>query len=369
MSTQNPILNILVRVNLADDKKLAAKAQDLFNNISAKIPTTTFKKAPNAKPVSCIQLACEVLHIPFHPALPPHKLASCTPTIYSNILQTVRRELDLQINVTFDSLAIVFGCTTVVPQVEGLWAHFCERYIGTLNAAQVPAAKMELEKPVWKGAVFWVCCKAVTIRIDKDQLLSQCICPLADLNRQIKTIEEYCEAELERLKTAGITRKRKRKGADEATEIEDTAGIEKQEDRQNLKQRKGYVEGVEEKEEEEEAKRDGGSKKKKRGGPEGSGKGKEKAKAGIEVALETEELENDVELEVNTTADAAGVGGQADVPSSGIVSMIPLQSYRNTKRYAEYVAWREETIQRLKEVTETTGKGKGKTAKTELVVS
>jgi len=57
MSSRNPISDILTRINLAHDKKLATKAQSLLQQVSAKVSST--KNAGNAMAVACIQLACE----------------------------------------------------------------------------------------------------------------------------------------------------------------------------------------------------------------------------------------------------------------------------------------------------------------------
>ncbi|RUS15271.1 hypothetical protein BC937DRAFT_92674 [Endogone sp. FLAS-F59071] len=395
MSSHNPIPDILNRTNLAHDKKLAAKAQSLFQQATAKVPSVSFRNAGNAMAVACIQLACEALHHPFQPALPPHSLATCSATTYSNILQAIRQRLGIQLALNFESLAVMFGCTTVLSQCDGLWTTFQERYLRALSAAQANAVKIELEKPVWRGATFWVCCKAIGIRINKLQLLSKCACGPADLNRPIKTIEEHCEAELTLLKKevnkqnaadgpARAVRKRKKKDT-EAAEVEDNMSKvmqnkEEGEDRENEKRRKEEVveEGAEREleavdkpekrkrgwpkdsvkgkgkgvEMEEEEMEENGKEKEK---GKGKGKGKRKEK---EEGKENEKGKAKAEGEVPTkgelgadTADYARSGGMVDLPSSGIVSMIPHQSYKSTKRYVEYLTWREETIQRLKNVT------------------
>ena len=164
-ATHNPLVHCLDRLNLGDDPSLRARAESVYGQC-AKVPTKIFDLGPNCRPVVAIQLACE--------SLPQHQgwdtklaaqLAGCTKRQYENTVSTVRKSLNLQPNVSLESLTVAFGCTTMLAKITRVWEDFGKVYLSTLPRAQRTQASRELNNvPAWKGALFFTCAKTLGVR-------------------------------------------------------------------------------------------------------------------------------------------------------------------------------------------------------------
>lgn len=163
-ATHNPLVHCLDRLNLGDDPSLRARAESVYGQC-AKVPTKIFDMGPNCRPVVAIQLACESLsqHHGWDTKLAA-QLAGCTKRQYENTVSTVRKSLNLQPNVSLDSLAVAFGSSTMLSKITRVWDDFSKEYLSTIPRAQRTQASRELnDVPAWKGALFFTCAKTLGV--------------------------------------------------------------------------------------------------------------------------------------------------------------------------------------------------------------
>lgn len=163
-ATHNPVVHCLDRLNLGDDPSLRARAESIYGQC-AKVPTKIFDMGPNCRPVVAIQLACESMsqHQGWDTKLAA-QLAGCTKRQYENTVSTVRKSLNLQPNVSLESLAVAFGCTTMLSKITRVWDDFGKEYLSSIPRAQRTQASHELnDVPAWKGALFFTCAKTLGV--------------------------------------------------------------------------------------------------------------------------------------------------------------------------------------------------------------
>lgn len=92
------------------------------------------------------------------------KLATCTKRAYENTVSLVRTQLGVQQDVTFESMAVTFGCTTMVNKLEDLWQTFCEKYVTQLGSyKRSQTMREELDQPAVKAAVFLTCARSLGV--------------------------------------------------------------------------------------------------------------------------------------------------------------------------------------------------------------
>ncbi|OZJ05086.1 hypothetical protein BZG36_01377 [Bifiguratus adelaidae] len=179
------------------DIKFKESVLSLNDSISSKVPPVLFKGAGNAKLVIAVQLAFERSGDKSFPTAKAYQLANCDTRKYTNLLNKVRESLKIQQQVTFHSLAVANGCTMIIPRAEQLWNDFKEAYVQSLTASQQLNATAQLERPVWKAAVFWLACRNAKaragrhscVRIEKTTLQHQAFCSAADITRHVLKVE------------------------------------------------------------------------------------------------------------------------------------------------------------------------------------
>ncbi|KAI8391366.1 uncharacterized protein BYT42DRAFT_489167 [Radiomyces spectabilis] len=159
------LLHCLERLHLDDDTQLKERALR-FQQQCSRLPPKVFDAGPNCKPVISIHLAFESLEKTGWDNKLAAQLATCTKAAYENTISNVRKQLNLQPTVSFNTLTIALGCTTMIKQVEALYSTFTEKYITRLSVANRQSAKEQLQQPQWKGATVYVCAKAFGVRFN-----------------------------------------------------------------------------------------------------------------------------------------------------------------------------------------------------------
>ncbi|ORZ09275.1 hypothetical protein BCR42DRAFT_334890 [Absidia repens] len=158
----NPLNHCLERLHLGDNTKLLERAKQYQSQCASKVPVKTFK-GPNSQHVISIQLAYESLGFyDWNSKLAP-ELAGCSPKAYDTTMSAVRKLLNLQSTITFDTLGVTFGSTTMATHAQDLWSTFVQQHINQLGPAQQVSVKKQLESALWKAAAFYVCAKAVGV--------------------------------------------------------------------------------------------------------------------------------------------------------------------------------------------------------------
>ncbi|KAI8148323.1 hypothetical protein BJV82DRAFT_531235 [Fennellomyces sp. T-0311] len=300
MSGENPLIHCLDRLHLKDDQQLQARAEYFQRQLSVNVPAKIFDKGPNCRTVAAIHMAFENLSRHGWDNGLAAQLAGCTKRAYENTVSVVRKTLQIQPNVTFESLGVSFGCTTMIPHVQKLWQSFSANYVSKLNGAQRRTAQQELDQPAWKGAMFYTVAKAFGERIAKNKLQEMCSANTTEFNKYLKAISDISAKEIKELKTTSTTSRPRRKRGDDKEKSDEEP--EKDEEPATKRSRK------------EPAKEPA----KKRGRPSN----KDRA---VPPPPEEKKL----------------------TPISGIVSMINRQSYKDTKRYKDYVDWSQDLRTRL----------------------
>ncbi|KAI8092558.1 uncharacterized protein BX664DRAFT_327586 [Halteromyces radiatus] len=288
----NPLDHCLERLHLTDNTKLRERAGYYQGQCSSKVPTRTFSKGPNSQHVISIQLAYESLGMFGWNSKLAAELAGCNQKTYESTLSAVRKHLNLKSTITFDTLGVAFGSTILATHAQDFYTFFVEQHIAKLGPAQQVSAKEQLNSAIWKAAAFYVCSKAVGTRLDKTKLQNLCTCGSIEFNKSVTLIQQECETKLEQLKKefTVLTRStRKRKATEsviEATNDNEGSIKEKKTSKNNNTTKTTII-------------------------PHSSTNNKKK----------------------NTV--------------SGIVSMINLQDYRDSKKYKDYINWEQQIKQRL----------------------
>ncbi|KAI7903855.1 uncharacterized protein BX663DRAFT_432488 [Cokeromyces recurvatus] len=159
----NPIQLCLERLHLGDDDKIKQRAEQFQGQLS-NLPIKLFSKGgPNCKSVISIQLAYESLqHYDWNIQLAA-QLAGCKASAYESVLSMVRKQLNIQPTITFDTLLVALGSTTMSEPVKELWTSFQQDYLSQFKGVQKSNAQQELELPCWKGGIIYCCSKALGV--------------------------------------------------------------------------------------------------------------------------------------------------------------------------------------------------------------
>ncbi|KAI7871630.1 hypothetical protein BDF14DRAFT_1763045 [Spinellus fusiger] len=297
MAGRQMLMHCLERLHLGDDTELLEKADHFHSQCTTHVSSRVFGKGPQIKSVISIHLAYENLGRRTWDSKLAAELSGCKPSVYDSAVVLVRKSLHIVPTVSFESLAVALGCTTMMSQIQELWSTFQQTYLGQLSAAKRISAQEELTQTVWKGATVYVCAKAFGESITKGHLQSMCACSPVELTKSIKTMQEQCKTFIGALKkksTHTLTKPSEKRKRGEDAENDSTC-------------------------------------------TSASKKTKVPKEKGSTVSLTTKRLENDLpvrRLERNK-------------PISGIVSMIPRQDYKHTQRYKEYLEWHQGLVARL----------------------
>ncbi|KAI8331354.1 hypothetical protein BC941DRAFT_360518 [Chlamydoabsidia padenii] len=163
----NPLDHCLERLHLNDNNQLLERAKYYQGQCSAKVPSITFK-GPNSHHVASIHLAYESLGLFGWNNKLAAELAGCTPKAYDTTMSAVRKHLNLQSTITFDTLGVTFGSTALATHAQDLWTSFVKQHIKKMGPAQQISAKDQLNTAVWKAAAFYTCAKAVGVKLKSD---------------------------------------------------------------------------------------------------------------------------------------------------------------------------------------------------------
>ncbi|KAI8915458.1 hypothetical protein DFJ77DRAFT_462746 [Powellomyces hirtus] len=171
-------------------------------------------------PYFCLQLACETLRTPFSPT-------DCRATLkipfaaYSSALSNLRNLLGVAAPpVSFSSLGVRLGATQMVDTAHGMMEAFRENYGAGLSVVQIQ--KMAWDDADLVAAVFYVCCKSA-IKLAKREVSTLCH-NVTQFNKYVKLVENHCKDEISELKQSAASatetpsKTRKRKAAAAAAE-------------------------------------------------------------------------------------------------------------------------------------------------------
>ncbi|SAM06798.1 hypothetical protein [Absidia glauca] len=321
----NPLEHCLDRLHLNDNSQLLDRARFYHGQCSSKVPVVTFK-GPNSQHVASIQLAYESLGLFGWNSKLAAELAGCTLKAYDMTMSAVRKHLNLQSTITFDTLGITFGSTALATHSQDLWTHFVQQHISKLGPAQQLSAKDQLSTALWKAAAFYVCAKAVGVQIDKSKLQSVCTCGASEFNKSVKLIKEECKAKLIELKTQSTddsrpTRKRKTRRNDDEEDTVDAANSDDTKDANTTTPAKSKK-----------------TRSTKSGTAAASSSSSSTATSSSSIPKSSTKQKASVLLKKTSNKKGA---------VSGIVSMINLQDYRSSQRYMDYLSWEQNIKQQL----------------------
>ncbi|KAK9765584.1 hypothetical protein K7432_005972 [Basidiobolus ranarum] len=287
MSSIDHLINSL---QLEQNLKVAEKAREFLELVNFKLPTASLKQGGVCKPALCVQLACESLHEEFsQPAL--ISLSGVPLNVYRNTLAIVKRSLSLDNQVTIDELGVQFGCTQITPSVAQLMSAFREKWSSMLTAAQLTS--VDFEQPVYIATAFYKCCKSLGVRIDKASIITICGCPNNQFNGVLKVLEQICKEEIKALEDSkkGAKTPKKKKKAQEEMDTDEPVSTENGE-KPPLENSKTPVQ-----------------------------------KSPVKAAKPIQ-------------SDPAQIQG----PVSGVAAMISGIDYRHTRKYREYLNWKQSIL-------------------------
>ncbi|KAL1920958.1 uncharacterized protein VTP21DRAFT_11593 [Calcarisporiella thermophila] len=343
----DPFADLLDRLHLSDNPRVASKASENYNRIRNSV--LAGGAGGRVREVVCVQLACEALNEDFNYSL-AQKLSVVPQNMYTSVEAQIRRILKQERDINFSALTVQFGCTQLLDPCERIAREFREKFMETLDARQQELMRGEWEKPVYCGVVFWACCRAYEIRVEKSRLQHLCCCTAAEFNSKLKVVEEFCGDRLRELKRSNVDKPpRKRKKIEGAETARKRRGAEADGETQSIAmrpERSNSQEG--------ERQRDGGG----NGGGTHSGTARCGNQEGETVAqpIPSRGRQRSVGRARARGRDSGGEEGvRAEVsavetrrgPVDGIVAMIPTQRWRETRRYAEFLAWKRSVLQRV----------------------
>ncbi|CAG8476483.1 12354_t:CDS:2, partial [Acaulospora colombiana] len=239
MARGGAIYKDLIRsLNLAkEESRIQKKVIEISGQMDLKIGSAALKNWSTCRPIYAIQIACEMLRVPFD-RKSLLKLANTTEQDYYSSLSYIKKTLGIYSLIDFESLASRFGCPKIIPYAESMLEIFKAEWSKELSAASKRG--IDWDADIYKIAVFWCCCKSVggQDRVSRDQLTSlhDFSASRTELQRTAKLIEKYCKNYINKLKSR--TRKgdlvitfikppSKRKHEDDKTENEQPERYEK----------------------------------------------------------------------------------------------------------------------------------------------
>ncbi|KAI9096905.1 hypothetical protein DFS34DRAFT_650274 [Phlyctochytrium arcticum] len=182
-------------VELPDE--VLTKAGELMRLANSRNVTSILKRQATLLPFLCLHISCELRHEHF-----PHSQVltqtSTSSRLYADALSKLRAALGVPPpQTTFHSLAVRFGATQLITAADQLLQGFQNAYSTTLS-------KAELMRMDWQGvdltvAIWYVACKSVMKlgRREVQELASNA----SQCNHFVNLIEEHCKDDIEELKT------------------------------------------------------------------------------------------------------------------------------------------------------------------------
>ncbi|CAO3617541.1 unnamed protein product [Cunninghamella blakesleeana] len=315
-----PLDHCLERLHLNDDIKLRERAEFYQGECINKVPQKIFDKGPNCQLVVSIQLAYESLgKFGWNNKLAA-ELAICTPKAYDTTITAVKKHLNLQNNITFETLGVTFGSTTLITHANDLWQFFIQHYLSKLGPAQQVTVKEQLNQSVWKAAAFFICARAFGISIDKGKLQNTCTCNSREFNKCVKLLQSECSTKLDDFKS--MTKLKRKKPINVDNDGEDGEGDEVEEgDHDNKKNKATEIKS-------------------------------KKRKTTTAVAPPSKSSDNNNNINNNNNSNnnnnnQVPIHSKKKTVISGIVSMIDGQDYQKSMKYANYQLWEKQIKQRL----------------------
>ncbi|KAJ3299614.1 Origin of replication complex subunit 6 [Borealophlyctis nickersoniae] len=266
-----------------------------------------------ALPFLCLDLACELMNVTFY-ASQAAKAIGVNDQKYRNALTAVRNTLQIPPPpVTFGLIATKLGSVQIVPAAERLKNVFQETWGETLPPRQ--RARVDWEGADLIAAVFFVTCQAMKVKVAKKEVAALAA-NQTSFENFISSLKEYCKEEIGEIE----------KSRPKSTSSTGSKG--------------------------------GG---KKRSALQEKGKGKEASST--EVGEEESNSDEDDEgskashmskkqrmgssaANPNAVGEAPSIQ-QRSGPVGGVNVMVKRQDIRSTKKYEEYLAWRDQILSRI----------------------
>ncbi|KAJ1962544.1 Origin of replication complex subunit 6 [Dispira parvispora] len=195
----HPVLTpLLAHLGFDFNPVLLSQSAMLLQQLNVMLPPTAARSTASARPLVCIQLACEnlMLEVSTNKLL---LLSGLSRAHYANLFRQARQRLGLDEPITLEQLAVQFGSVQLVPQAEWLKQAFVEAYLPTLSAAN--RSNFQSNSPALIGACFYLCCKAAGGRIDRTKVILRCDTSVREFNQYITLLKATVSDKLEQLDT------------------------------------------------------------------------------------------------------------------------------------------------------------------------
>ncbi|KND00495.1 hypothetical protein, variant [Spizellomyces punctatus DAOM BR117] len=185
------------KLGLNLNKRLLGKCSELFRVAHSRNAAACLGKYLSCLPFVCIHLACELEHemFPYQRVISQLKVPASQ---YSSALSKVRSILEIASPpTTFHSLGVRIGATQMIPAADLLLEAFKANYGATLSAVQ--RRRIDWDGPDIIVAIFFVCCKTV-MKLGKREASALASNP-TQFSNFVQLIEEHCKEEIKELKS------------------------------------------------------------------------------------------------------------------------------------------------------------------------
>ncbi|KAJ1655608.1 Origin of replication complex subunit 6 [Dispira simplex] len=197
--TQHPVLTpLLTHLGFGFNPALLSQSAMLLQQLNVMLPPTAARSTASARPLVCIQLACENLmeEVSTTKLL---LLSGLSRAHYANLFRQARQRLGLDQPITLEQLAVQFGSMQLVSQAEWLKQAFVDAYLPTLSAAH--RSNFQSNSPALIGACFYLCCKAAGGRIDKTKVVLRCDTSVREFTQYVTLLKTTVADKLKQLDT------------------------------------------------------------------------------------------------------------------------------------------------------------------------
>ncbi|KAF0698814.1 Aste57867_10603 [Aphanomyces stellatus] len=198
---------------------VVGKAQEYLRMLGLKLQGGGNAIPLLGRPAACLELACEVLQEPCD----SQKLFILSGgTSLGKHKQSVRSisgilRVQAVATITTASLCIKFGCPALKAFVANVHDEYKHRMLSKLTAQQ--QRHVDVTRPLFPAAVFFVCAQKANVRVDKNQLLALTMSQPKEFASVVTSIERLCVHALSKFTPPSDSKKlgQKRKRAGDAS--------------------------------------------------------------------------------------------------------------------------------------------------------
>lgn len=169
MTNSGPILKYAKGLNVADQKDILLKAEDLYHRISAESKFSALKLSGSCQTVISLHLASKICGRPIQDLKSITKSAGLSKVKYQNVLRNVESALDLEEVISIDEICVQLGCSQIRQKAATYLKQYQSVFLSKLSASRRDG--VNFDKAIYPCSAILAVCKADKgMRVDRDKL-------------------------------------------------------------------------------------------------------------------------------------------------------------------------------------------------------